>query len=439
MRLLLYTQYKTARTQYVFKQIFKYILGVDYFVTSDLQEFVSYNGPKLSYADTVIHQDLHFYADGLLWEKGIGFPDIELGFYKSQPVIFNHSHPGALNFDVFSATFFFLSRYEEYMAHRRDKHNRFPAKESFAYNNGVIDRPLVDEWAYCLLEKILEKYPDLEYKKRSFTCLNTLDIDSVYAIRSKGLVRTIGHLGKLAFKLRFQELFFALSVLIRRRKDPFDTFSILINRIKKYPKIKNKIFFLVGEYDTYDTNIHPKNRDFQSIIKSVGDYAKIGIHPSYRSNKKEEFLKEEINTLKNIIHRNIDSSRQHFLKLEVPTTYRRLIEQGITEDYTMGFASQIGFRAGTCTPFYFYDLDLEYETPLRLFPFCIMDASLRYYLNQSPVEAKASVDRMIESVKNVNGLFIPIWHNESLSENTVWKGWRSVYFHLLEKMNDELD
>lgn len=438
MDLLIYTQYKTARTQFVFKQVFKQILGVSYIVTSDLREFVSYNGPKLSYSNKVIHKDLHIYANGLLWEKGIGMPDVELGFLKNQPIIFQHAQMSALNFDPFSAVFYFLSRYEEYLAHIRDRHNRFPAKESFAYQNGIIDKPVVDQWAYLLLEKIKEKYPLIEINKRKFTCINTIDVDSVYAIKGKGILRTFGILVRPLLKINVKEFIFNLKVLFGRRKDPFNTFSILIKKIKKYPKIKNVFFFLVGEYATYDTNVHPKNKKFQSIIKSINDYSKVGIHPSYRSNKKTKYLEQEIKTLEEIVHRDVVASRQHFLKLELPNTYRNLLENDIKEDYTMGFASVIGFRAGTCTPFPFYDLDLEYETPLVLYPFCIMDATLKYYLKQTPNQAKASIDRVIEEVKNVNGTFVSIWHNESLSENSIWKDWRQVYVHLIEKMDNEL-
>ena len=65
----------------------------------------------------------------------------------------------------------------------------------------------------------------------------------------------------------------------------------------------------------------------------------------------------------------------------MPETYRNLIEFDITDDYTMGYAAQPGFRASTCSSFNFYDLDREQETKLRVHPFCIMDASLRHYLN----------------------------------------------------------
>ncbi|MCT4666127.1 MAG: polysaccharide deacetylase family protein [Flavobacteriales bacterium] len=440
MEILIYSQHKTSRVAYTFKQVFSVLLKIPYRITQDLQEFVSYNGPKFSYANKTIHQDLHFHAQGLLWEKGIGYPEIILGYHKSTPCIFQHgNHESALNFDPFSAIFFFLSRYEEYWAHIKDTHGRFPAKESFLYENGLLEKPLVDIWALLVFEKIQEKYPEIPKPKRSFKAINSLDIDSAYAYRAKGILRTTGILAKKLFRFELGAIFEIISVLLKRKKDPYDTFDFIIKKRKEYPKVDHLFFILLGEYDTYDTNIHPKQKSFQSIIKSLADYGKVGIHPSYRSNTDIQILKKEIKTLQNIIHREVENSRQHFLKLTIPDTYRNLIENNIETDYTMGYASVNGFRAATCTPFAFYDLDLEYETPLQITPFCVMESSLYYYQKLNPQEAKASINRLVEEVKNVDGTFVSLWHNESLSETGHWQGWQSVYEHLIKKMNDALD
>jgi hypothetical protein len=60
------------------------------------------------------------------------------------------------------------------------------------------------------------------------------------------------------------------------------------------------------------------------------------------------------------------------------------LEAGITEEYSMAFPEAPGFRAGTCKPFYFYDLKNEKVTDLKIFPVTCMDATFVYYLKQSP-------------------------------------------------------
>ena len=175
------------------------------------------------------------------------------------------------------------------------------------------------------------------------------------------------------------------------------------------------------------------SRKLRSLIKSLADYARTGIHPSYASNKQPHKLQKELKILRQILKREVHNSRQHFLVLKFPETYRNLIDLDIENDYTMGYAVRPGFRAGICTPFHYYDLDIERKTNLIIHPFAIMDATLRYYLKIHPDEAMNYITPLIEEVRKVNGDFISLWHNESLSENKIWKGWRPVYEKLVQE------
>jgi hypothetical protein len=192
-------------------------------------------------------------------------------------------------------------------------------------------------------------------------------------------------------------------------------------------------FILLGDYATFDKSVPHQNKHMQSLIKYLGDFGEVGIHPSYASNEQADKLPKEIARLSYILHQEIHLSRQHFLRLNVPDTYQRLLECDITDDYTMGYPDQPGFRASICSPYFFYDLDLEIETALRLHPFAIMDGTLRDYMNISPEQAAAIINPLIEEVKKVKGEFITVWHNESFAENERWKGWRNVYEEMIEK------
>ena len=161
--------------------------------------------------------------------------------------------------------------------------------------------------------------------------------------------------------------------------------------------------------------------------------SQIGLHPSYASNTAERYLLREKQSLEKVTHRDLTMSRQHFLKLQFPETYRKLLQVDIQNDYSMGFAQQTGFRAGTCTPFLFYDLDLESETKLCIHPFQVMDATLHLYQKLPIVEAQKVITQLIQETKAVNGTFISLWHNETLSENAIWKNWRQVFEHTLQQ------
>jgi hypothetical protein len=165
----------------------------------------------------------------------------------------------------------------------------------------------------------------------------------------------------------------------------------------------------------------------------MGDYASVGIHPSYNTIEHPALLKKEIRNLRTVLNKDITSSRQHFLRIVLPSTYRNLIEHDITDDYSMGYAALPGFRAGICTPFNFYDLDLEMETKLRIHPFAVMDGTLNDYLGLTPADAIDEIKSLIREVKKVDGTFISLWHNESLSEKKRWKGWKRVYEQLIKE------
>jgi len=189
------------------------------------------------------------------------------------------------------------------------------------------------------------------------------------------------------------------------------------------------------------------NRAFNSDIIDIKTELKLLKKHVYRlgSNKKlifvtekniispveKSILKKEIKNLSSIVNFNIVESRQHFLKLEFPQTYRNLINNNISSDYTMGYASEVGFRAGISRPFYFFDIDADVETKLRIHPFCIMDSTLKNYKNYNPEEAIENILPVINSVKLVKGNLITVWHNESFGGYAVWKGWETIYENLL--------
>lgn len=189
----------------------------------------------------------------------------------------------------------------------------------------------------------------------------------------------------------------------------------------------------MGDYGTNDKNISYNNKTFQKLIQLISDNNKIGIHPSYASNSNSEQITIEKNRLQTISHKEIIRNRQHYLKLNLPNTYQNLISNNITEDHTMGYAEQPGFRASICNPFYFYNLENENETALKIFPFTVMEATFQYYKSSTPNEALKHITELMQKVKLVNGTFISVWHNESLSDRGIWKGWKIVYEKMLKE------
>lgn len=431
VNIAIYAQASTSRLKYIFDLIFVDLLQVTYTIVTDKHQFASIIGPKFSYSDQPVGDELFFYSVKLLFEKGI--EDQQVAVFEWQGVkAFFSTHPKyALPFDPFAASFYLVSRYEEYLPHLRDDHDRYDTTESIAYQKNFLGKPLVNIYAQIIRDLLLQRYPNLNFPIRKYRFISTIDIDNAWAFLEKGLMRTMGAYARSMVTLDFDEFLQRTRVLAGIEKDPYDTYDLQFEIQRKY-KFKAIYFFLLGEYGINDKNVPVDSRKFRSLIKSIADYAEAGIHPSYGSNKNPQRLKKELNELSKILKREVTKSRQHFLVLKLPETYRRLIELDITDDYTMGYALQVGFRASICTPFYFYDLDNEQITSLKIHPFAVMDATLKYYMKVRPDQAMSYILPLIKEVKNVNGDFISLWHNESLSENKLWSGWREVYHSMVE-------
>jgi hypothetical protein len=429
---LIFTTRITSRNKFTFKLILSEILGIEYQLTSDLQEFEQYTGPKFSYGRQALGEELFFQSTGLLFETGIVVQELQSLNWKGLNVFYPTHKNSALPFDPFAASFLLVSRYEEYLPHIKDKHGRFAAHQSLAYQHNFLDTPVVNQWALEILSILENRFGKIQRKGSQYAFIPTIDIDNAWAFQHKGFIRAGAGLIADLINLKFKHFTQRLSVLFRLKQDPYDTYEYQLELIEKY-KLDTVFFFLLGNFATFDRNVPYQNKHMQSLIKFVADIGEIGIHPSYASNSALPILQEEVHRLSGILHQEIHNSRQHFLKLNLPQTYHRLIECDITDDYTMGYAELPGFRASIASPFFFYDLDLEVETSLKIHPFAIMDGTLKDYLKIEPDQAAEIINPLIQKVKAVNGTFISVWHNESFAENERWKGWRRVYEDLIEK------
>ncbi|MGM0566243.1 MAG: polysaccharide deacetylase family protein [Bacteroidota bacterium] len=430
--LLIYTDKNSNRLQYTLKTIFREILGIDFTHTIHKDDFLKYQGPKLNYSAKSFSQEIFFCSYDLLYETGIGNFEVNLIDFEGTKALFPvNDEKSYLPFDVFSASFYLLSRYEEYLPYKKDEHGRFHAHESLAWKNKFLKKPVVNIWAYQIKRILKKRYPSLVFRRRTFRFVPTYDIDMAFSYRSKGFVRTTGGFINDLFHRRFKDLVLRSRVISGLQPDPFDTFSYQINLHKRY-NLQAIYFILFADYSRYDKNISVNNKRFQHLVKHLSDYAEVGIHPSYSSRNNVEMLQKEVRKLSTVLKREVKVSRQHFLRMDLPSTYRNLLAVEITDDYTMGFAAEPGFRAGTCDPFYFYDLDMETETGLKVHPFAIMDGTLIDYKQMKPHEASSVIKQLIEEVKAVDGTFISLWHNHSLNPDSVNGNWREVYEEMVE-------
>lgn len=432
MKMLVLVPKVTGRVMYAMELLLGQLLGLEFDCTVDAEQFNAYEGPKMQYGSQRQGETPFVKAVDLLFERHIheqSFRTVDFEGTVAPYAVYGQGN--LLPFDVFAASFFLVSRYEEYLSQVRDQYGRFRAESTWMFENDMLQKPLVDIWTLALGSRLQAVYPDLPIKKRKFTFIPTYDVDAAWAYKSKGVYRTLGGFIKDLSSGDRERIRERHQVLSGKRKDPFDSFEFQFELQKEF-KLKPIYFILCGEYDTNDKNISIRKAAFRSLIKTLGDHADVGIHPSFSSYLDIDKLRKEINSLSEVLHRPLTKSRQHFLRMNLPRSYQKLIELDISDDYTMGFASQAGFRAGIADTFRFYDLENDMVTNLRVHPFALMDGTMRDYLNLDLEASYALTTHLIDEVKAVGGTFIYLTHNETLGGEQRWVGWPEMYRRMLE-------
>jgi len=397
-----YSPIITNRIAYLLDTLLLEFSGLTYRLTDSITEYNQSEKPKFRLDFNSENEMFSFPLDKILVEESID----ELLNYN--------------DLNGFGKIFFWLTRYEEYWNRQGlyDNHNRFLGSD-LDYSKPVVDYLVID-----FQNQLKAWFPKLQFKERVFKQINTHDVDFAwkYQYHPKGIV--FAKALKNLLKGNFVECSKICKITFNKTQDSYDQYTYLKELAQKY-QIETKFFWLLGDNSEYDKNLSWKNPFLQQLIKDVNQWAEVGIHPSYRSNFDANQLSVEINRLIEIQKVKSNISRQHFIKLSFPHTYQQLLKNGIEADYTMGFAHQLGFRAGTSFSYKWFDLSTNQQTMLITYPFVAMDVTLRNYLKLTPEQAIEQLRVIKEEIKKVNGNFITIFHQSNLEEE--WKEWRKVY------------
>lgn len=429
--LLIYTHKITPRFTYTMKQVFTRILGIKISFTTKVEDFIKHTGAKITYTKQPLQNEFFVRSNDLLFEQGINDFEVKILEWEGVPCFFAAGERSNIPFDIFSASFYLLSRYEEYLPYVKDRHGRFPATESLAYRRKFLQLPVVDVWAYKFLEVLEDKFPELERVSRSYCYTSVIDVNTSHAFAHRGFVRTVSGLFYDFGSLKLGRVAERIKVWLYPKKDPYDNFSFLIESHKKYV-VKSLFFFQFATYSTFDKNVSPNSNKFRFLIKYIADYSKVALAASYSSFNNFDLLMKEKKRLSGVINRPIDTCRMRYNRTDLPNTYRTLIDAGFSDDFTMGYTHEPGFRAGTCTPFHFYDMNLEIQQPIRIHPFAFHDYAFARGSTKDVILKR--MDALYQEVKNVNGNFVSIFSNELLgTDHKV--DWKVLYTNVLKKYN----
>ena len=405
--LLIYSLKTTQRITYIFKHICFRILGIEVNFTNVIEDFIAYSGPKLSYGKKELGNELFIQSTELLMQDGFESIDITVKDCGDTKCFFAVGKNSVLPFDIFAASFYLLSRYEEYLPQVKDEKGRFLASESIAFKAGFLQDPVVDIWAYKFKDLLLQTFPDIKYSARKPSIHTIINASQPLLYKNKGLLRIlIGFFNDL-FSFNLKSIFDRSTVLFGFRKDPFNTFNWIINSVKK-SKSSLTVFFLLGASKIFEESLNSQKESFKLLIKNVSDYQEIGLIFSDEALNSLAVLNEEKEKIEAITNRTLRRSMNNEYLVSLPHNYRNLIELEIATDFTMVYENVIGFRASTCSPFLFYDLDYEIVTPLKIHPISLTTKGLNKTSTSKKTE---TIQKMMESVKKVNGTFSMIFDN----------------------------
>lgn len=362
-----------------------------------------------------------------------------------------HTHPRGETLlvyaDFVASAYFMISRYEEWLRPEvRDTHGRFPGRESWAARAGFIDRPLVDEYGFWLKTQVDALFcpsagsaaastttaagsattpapsPNAEAWRSGLKRIYlTHDVDTPFLYRSlRGMGRLLRDGGGLRslFRLIFSHKF----------QDPFDTFSTIssldhslkatLNREGQDPVVQDVYFIKSLGTSPYD---YPRYRLRSRGVSRLGRRLKrqgslIGLHVSYAAGGAPARIEKEKRHLERSWGLDkVSLSRHHYLRFCEPAQAAQLAQNGLTDDFSMGFADLAGFRLGTARSVRAIDPALRRLTPLLYHPLLCMDSSLfdPRYMHLDEAKARQTLFALIDRAAAVGGEVSLLWHNTS--------------------------
>lgn len=423
--MLVHCDHRTPRVRYVMQHVLERMLGLSVEWASGAEEFRSAAGPRLHYGKEQFAGAAHLPWSGAITDLPTNDPPIV--DRRDGPALF----PVGDGEDLCAGIFFLLSLADETRCQDRDAHDRVPSASLFTVRKGIADRPWVDEKVVRLGDMLEAHWPGLLKRPAGYRNVVTVDMDNILRYAARPVHRAIG--------ASVRDLFAGSPSAVPERwqvrwggvPDPYAKVIDLVAS-KRGSAQRAILFFLMRGEGAFDHAADPRDPVTQALVQRAGRECEIGIHPSYGTGRNNAMHTEERDLLQRIIGRSVRASRQHFLRWHIPETLRFLSGFEHSEDHTLGFSDRAGFRAGTCTPFPWYDLEREEGTTLMLHPFMVMDSALIERQQLDTDDVFRTMAAMSDMVRAVGGQFVSVWHDRYLSGHREFVEWPAVFERVME-------
>jgi hypothetical protein len=335
-----------------------------------------------------------------------------------------------------------LSRKEESKSDLSDQWGNWDVQ----FSHEPTEIPHLDRF---ILQKLKDK--GIERKgiwpnNKTFAVCLSHDVDRVESYSATSFLRNLTkryqHNSSVTGKLKLIPSIVKTAVkkrLTSKSSDPLWHYEKWIEIETKYDA-KSTYFFFVRpqkrDLAVYDCDYSFEDRMiFQGESMNVAAYIKklkelgfeIGLHGSYNTFNDQALFNSQNEKLKKIIQSEITATRQHYLHFNIQKTPVVHSNNGITCDSTIGFNSDIGFRAGTSFPFY---IQAEKDYILEI-PLILMDSALYFNDKRSLEAAKIEINKIIDEVEQVGGCLTVNFHPDYLNDERYF----GAYEHLLKSVS----
>jgi hypothetical protein len=424
MEILIYVPKITPRINYTFRQLCVRILGFDIRFTNKIETFIGHKGIKFSYANQRLGNEVYIQSFGLLEEQGVNDIEISVSEWEEQPYFFKTSKQSDIPYDIFAASFYLMTRYEEYLPHVKNENGDFPATESLGYKNNFLTKPIINIWMLRFVEVLHNKFESLEPIMPNKKLQVNIAVKKAFKYRKLGISRSFVGFTSDLLRFKLKEVFLRIKTWFKPEIDPYNVYDELV-RFKTKNNFGMDFMFQLGDYSLYTKNINFRKRVYKKLIKSMGDYCEIGLLPSFEAISDAEQLRKEIKRFEHIANHELKSIMIKDRSINFPEFYIGLDKTDIVKDFSMGYYDHLGFRAGTCTPFLFYDLNLEQASPIEIRPYFMSSKGFKY-------SDEAELNKILENNKSIDISYVFLFDNADFKEGQ----YKERIFALLKNLSN---
>lgn len=351
----------------------------------------------------------------------------DINYINDIPCLFPNKSSTGFSFDIFAASFYFISCWQEYAIQTLDRKGRIPIKETIQYDLNIINKPIVNEYLK-IFEKHIYKLTQkrIEYKlifDKKTVILLSHDIDHIdWAFRD--------YLKRLRRFLPMQSLNY---------KDLLRIFTNIRTKKTIFEKLKQiEQGYEAGASHFFLSNYNEKFLRFIKELKKLldTDTNEIGHHISdetiYDKSLKSDLFSFDSRT------NNCYGERVHTLRFQTKDLFKQLEINNYLYDSSLLFAEQLGYRTGFSYAHYIYNplKDRPFRT-LSIAP-NIMETTVfeKKYLGLSDKDGFNEITLFIKKSLQYSGYISILFHHSFFWFNSYTR--LEFYKELLSfiKMND---